>query len=68
MNTVDRIPFNKKIDLSNYNVIIFPYDEDMNPIDEFYINNNIGRDKLEDFVIKACEHYSKYLKQRDRER
>ena len=46
MNTVDRIPFNKKIDLSNYNVIIFPYDEDMNPIDEFYINNNIGRDKF----------------------
>lgn len=46
MNTVDRIPFNKKIDLSNYNVIIFPYDEDMNPIDDFYINNNIGRDKF----------------------
>ena len=48
-----------------------------NQIQKFKINEdklynvvpkNIGRDKLEDFVIKACEHYSKYLKQRDRER
>ena len=32
------------------------------------VPKNITRDRLEDFVIKACEHYSKYLKQKDRER
>lgn len=28
----------------------------------------LEREKVEDFVLKACEHYSKYLKQRDMER
>ena len=28
---------------------------------------NIERDKVEDFVIKACEYYSKVLKQRERD-
>lgn len=28
---------------------------------------NIERQKVEDFVLKACEHYTKYLKQKDRE-
>ena len=32
------------------------------------VPKNVTRDRLEDFVIKACEHYSKYLKQKDRER
>ena len=27
------------------------------------IPKNIGRDKIEDFVLKACEYYSKHLKQ-----
>lgn len=48
-----------------------------NQIQKFKINEdklysvvpkNIDRDKLEDFIIKACEFYSKHLKQRDRER
>ena len=32
------------------------------------VPKSITRDRLEDFVMKACEHYSKYLKQKDRER
>ena len=32
------------------------------------IPKNIRIDKVEDFVIKACEFYSKHLKQKDRER
>lgn len=32
------------------------------------IPKNIGRDNLENFVIKACEFYSKHLRQKDRER
>lgn len=48
-----------------------------NQIQKFKINEeklfnvvpkNIERDKLEDFVIKACEFYSKHLKNKDRER
>ena len=48
-----------------------------NQIQKFKINEeklfnvvpkNIERDKLEDFVIKACEFYSKHLRNRDRER
>lgn len=48
-----------------------------NQIQKFKINEeklynviprNIDRDKIEDFVIKACEFYSKHLKQKDRER
>ena len=31
------------------------------------IPKNISRDKVEDFVIKACEYYSKVLKQRERD-
>ena len=31
------------------------------------IPKNIRRDKVEDFVIKACEYYSKVLKQRERD-
>ena len=31
------------------------------------IPKNIGRDKVEDFVLKACEYYSKVLKQRERD-
>ena len=46
MKRVDRIPLNKLIDLSNYSVIIFPYDEKLNPIDDFYKNNIIGSDRL----------------------
>ncbi len=41
-------------------------------IDEYKLFNvvpkNVSRDKLEDFVIKACEFYSKHLRQKDRER
>lgn len=29
---------------------------------------NIERDKIEDFVLKACSYYTKHLKQKDRER
>lgn len=29
---------------------------------------NIERDKIEDFVIKACDYYAKHLRQKDRER
>ena len=32
------------------------------------IPKNIERNKIEDFVIKACDFYSKHLKQKDRER
>lgn len=32
------------------------------------IPKNIRIDKVEDFIIKACEFYSKHLKQKDRER
>lgn len=32
------------------------------------IPRNVDRTKMEDFVIKACEFYSKHLKQKDRER
>ena len=48
-----------------------------NQIQKFKINEdklysvvpkNIERDKIEDFVIKACEFYSKHLRQKDRER
>ena len=48
-----------------------------NQIQKFKINEeklfnvvpkNIERDKLEDFVIKACEFYSKYLRNKERER
>ena len=48
-----------------------------NQIQKFKINEeklfnvvpkNIERDKLEDFVIKACEFYSKHLKNKERER
>ena len=48
-----------------------------NQIQKFKINEeklfnvvpkNIDRDKLEDFVIKACEFYSKHLRNKDRER
>lgn len=48
-----------------------------NQIQKFKINEdklydvvpkNIGRDKLEDFIIKACEFYSKHLRQKDKER
>jgi len=28
---------------------------------------NIERDKVEDFVLKACDYYSKHLRQKDRE-
>lgn len=31
------------------------------------IPKSIRRDKVEDFVIKACEYYSKVLKQRERD-
>ena len=31
------------------------------------IPKNISKKKIEDYIIKACEYYSKYLKQRDRE-
>lgn len=31
------------------------------------IPKNIGRDKVEDFVLKACEYYSKVLRQRERD-
>jgi len=48
-----------------------------NQIQKFKINEeklfdvvpkNIERDKLEDFVIKACEFYSKHLRNKERER
>lgn len=48
-----------------------------NQIQKFKINEDklfevipksVGRDKLEDFVIKACEFYSKHLRNKDRER
>ena len=48
-----------------------------NQIQKFKINEeklfnvipkNIDRDKLEDFVLKACEFYSKHLRNKDRER
>ena len=48
-----------------------------NQIQKFKINEeklfdvvpkNIERDKLEDFVIKACEFYSKHLRSKERER
>lgn len=29
---------------------------------------NIERDKIEDFVIKACDYYTKHIRQKDRER
>ena len=29
------------------------------------IPRNIDREKVEDFVLKACEYYSKHLKQRE---
>ena len=32
------------------------------------VPKNIERDKLEDFVIKACEFYSKHLRNKERER
>ncbi len=32
------------------------------------VPKNIERDKLEDFVIKACEFYSKHLRNEERER
>ncbi len=31
------------------------------------IPKNLARDKIEDFVLKACEYYSKKLRQKDRE-
>ena len=41
-------------------------------ISEEKLNNvlpkNIERDKVEDFVIKAVDYYSRHLKQRDMER
>lgn len=48
-----------------------------NQIQKFKINEdklysvvpkNIDRDKLEDFIIKACEFYSKHLKKKEKER
>ena len=32
------------------------------------IPRNVDRTKIEDFVIKACEFYSKHLRQKERER
>ena len=32
------------------------------------IPKNIERNKVEDFVIKACDFYTRHLKQKDRER
>ena len=32
------------------------------------IPKNIERNKVEDFVIKACDFYTRHLRQKDRER
>ena len=48
-----------------------------NQIEKFKINEkrlfeviprNIERDKVEDFVLKACDYYSKHLRQKNMER
>ena len=31
------------------------------------IPKNINREKVEDFVIKACEFYSKHIRQKERD-
>ena len=31
------------------------------------IPKNIERDKVEDFVLKACEYYSKHIRQKERD-
>ena len=32
------------------------------------IPKNVDRSNIEDFILKACEFYSKHLKNKDRER
>lgn len=52
------------------------WEEKPNQIPRFHIKEerlfnvipkNIKREKIEDFVLKACEHYTRYLNQRNRE-